>query len=167
MSQIPFHRLFQLHRPELQSYLARLVRCRETAADLLQDTFLRFLEHAPKVEIGNSRAYLYRTAHNLAVDHLRKEDRRCTDATAPEQLWDVPDQQPAPDHRLHAQQELQSLYTTLEELPPLTRRIFELNRMHGLSYQEVADALNISNSSVQKHLARALLHTMQWRKLIP
>ena len=167
MTPTSFQRLFQLHRPELQSYLSRLVRCRETAADLLQDTFLRFLEHAPKVEIANSRAYLYRTAHNLAVDHLRKEDRRCTDLTEPEQLWDMPDQQPAPDHRVQAQRELQSLYASLAELPPLTSRIFELNRMHGLSYQEVADALNISNSSVQKHLARALLHTMQWRKLLP
>lgn len=167
MTQISLQRLFQLHRPELQSYLARLVRCRETAADLLQDTFLRFLEHAPKAEIGNSRAYLYRTAHNLAVDHLRKEDRRCTDPTEPEQLWEVPDQQPTPDHRLQAQRELQSLCVALAELPPLTRRIFELNRMQGLSYQEVADALAISNSSVQKHLARALVHTMRWRKLLP
>ena len=68
--------LFLAHRRELQSYLTRKVRDGETAADLAQEAFLRFAEHGPTNGIAHPRSYLFRTAHNLAVDHVRREQRK-------------------------------------------------------------------------------------------
>ncbi len=56
---------------------------------------------------------------------------------------------------------LARLREIVAELPPRTREIFRLNRLEGLTHAEVARRLEISDSSVQKHLARALAHVMQ------
>ncbi|MCO2365481.1 RNA polymerase subunit sigma-70 [Pseudomonas aeruginosa] len=118
--------LFLRHARQLQSYLLRKTRDPHLAADLAQESFLRLTEQRHKEPIEHVDAYLYRTAHNLTIDHYRQERRRI-----------------------------------VAELPPRTREIFRLNRLEGLTHAEVARRLEISDSSVQKHLARALAHVMQ------
>ena len=78
MASREIKRLFLAHRRELQAYLTRLLRSPDRAADLTQETFLRFAEYSganPSAVITHERSYLYRTAHNLAVDHMRRESR--------------------------------------------------------------------------------------------
>ena len=92
--------LFLAHQRELQVYLTRKLGNAEAAADLTQETFLRFAEHRgshPAAVISQERSYLYRTAHNLAVDHLRREIREKTDVVADSELTDVPDDSPSPE----------------------------------------------------------------------
>jgi RNA polymerase sigma-70 factor (ECF subfamily) len=74
---------------------------------------------------------------------------------------DVPDTTPAAEDAIAAQQKLHVLRHALSELSPLCQQIFDLNRLQGLTHAEVAQRLNISESTVQKNLARALLHVMQ------
>ena len=52
----------------------------------------------------------------------------------------------------------------MSELPLRTQQIFRLNRIDGMTYVEVAHRLGISESTVQKHLARAVAHAMAWAK---
>lgn len=59
-----------------------------------------------------------------------------------------------------AQQQRQALKQALAELPVRTQQIFRLNRLEGMTHAEVARQLGISDSSVQKHLAKALAHVM-------
>lgn len=59
-----------------------------------------------------------------------------------------------------ARRRLRQLEGAVAELPERTRRIFVLNRLHGETYQEIADRLGVSVSTVQKHLMRALAHAM-------
>jgi RNA polymerase sigma factor (sigma-70 family) len=156
--------LFLVHRRELEVYLNRQLRCRDTAADLLQETFLRLSEQPADASLRNVRAYLYQTARNLVIDHFRREERRQTQATPAEQLADLPDETVPIDQALAARQKLELLRRAMAELPDRTREIFELSRIEGLTYAEVARRLGISESSVQKHLAKALLHAMQCLK---
>lgn len=153
--------LFVAYRRELEVYLARQVRCPDTAADLLQETFARVAQHGAGTGLTNVRAYLYRTARNLVIDHFRREERRQTYSLPPDRLAHLPDPAVRVDLALEARQKLAALQAAMEELPPRTREIFQLNRIEGLTYGEVAGRLGISESSVQKHLARALLHAMQ------
>lgn len=60
-----------------------------------------------------------------------------------------------------AQQQRQALKQALAELPERTQQIFRLNRVEGMTHAQVARHLEISDSSVQKHLAKALAHVMQ------
>ncbi len=150
--------LFLAHRGELQAYLIKQLRNAEAAADLTQETFLRYAERGPvaAASVNNERSYLYRTAHNLAVDYLRQQSRRRTDLTSGEAFADIPDDRPSLEDEAAARQRLAQLSAIVAELPDLTRTIFTLNRVEGLTYAQVADRLAISDSSVQKHLAKAL-----------
>lgn len=155
--------LFLAHRRELQAYLSERLRDREIAADLTQETFLRFAEQGEGAAavIGHSRAYLYRTARNLAIDHLRRVERQATDIAASEDFAHVPEIRPSPEEIAAGRQRLAELAAAVRELPERTRHVFVLHRLHGLTYGEVAARLGISESSVQKHLARALYHVMR------
>jgi RNA polymerase sigma factor (sigma-70 family) len=153
--------VFLAYRRELQAYLALRLGDREMAADLTQETFLRFAEQAGGAPVRHERSYLYRTAQNLAIDHLRRIERQRTDAVEPETVAHIPEDRPNPEEAVEARERALALRAALAELPERTRRIFTLNRLEGLTYGEVAARLGISESSVQKHLAKALQHVMR------
>ena len=164
MASQDIKRLFLAHRRELQAYLTRLLRSPDRAADLTQETFLRFAEYSganPSAVITHERSYLYRTAHNLAVDHIRRESRERTDAVPDDELVEVVDETPSPERAVGGRSDLELVRSAVQELPERTRRIFVLARIEGLTYHDVAERLRISESSVQKHLAKATKHVMQ------
>jgi RNA polymerase sigma-70 factor (ECF subfamily) len=151
--------LFLAYRREIQAYLTSKLRDSETAADLTQETFLRYAEQSG-TSVNNDRSYLYRTARNLAIDHIRERQRRQTDPTPAEEMAEIVEERPAPDQQAADRERLERLRQAMLELPERTRQVFVLNRIDGLTYAEVADRLDISDSSVQKHLSRALHHAI-------
>lgn len=160
--------LFLAHERELQVYLTRKLRDADTAADLTQETFLRFAEQSRcnsiagiTAGITHERSYLYRTAHNLAVDYIRREKSRKTDRMGESDLIDLADDCPSPERTVAGHDELAFIRQALSELPERTQQVFKLARIDGLTYPEVAKQLRISDSSVQKHLAKATKHVMQ------
>lgn len=164
MASKDIRRLFLAHRRELQAYLTRIVRDAETAADLTQETFLSFAERDrgnPAAVIVHERSYLYRTAHNLAIDHVRRRGYERTEAADADALAGFQDDRPPADRVIGGRDELDRVRDALLELPERSRQVFALARIEGLTYREVAVRLAISDSSVQKHLAKAIKHVMQ------
>lgn len=161
LSDVDLKGLFLKHAAALRGYLARKVRDPQLAADLVQESFLRLAEHRRGERIDNSQGYLYRTANNLLIDHVRQEARRKTQTVPHEVLADIEDESAGLEAQAMAQQQRKALKQAITELPPRTQEIFRLNRIEGLTHAEVARHLNISDSSVQKHLARALAYVMQ------
>lgn len=153
--------VFLAHEPELRAYLTRRLRCPHMAADFTQEIFLRLAELPAANVVDNVRSYLYRIAHNLVIDHFRKEERQQTFPTDHEALLAIPKDATAIDDALAAQQELMRLQAAVQRLPSRTQLIFKLNRIEGLTYAEVARRLRISESSVQKHLTKALVHVIK------
>ncbi|MDR6433656.1 RNA polymerase sigma factor [Brucella pseudogrignonensis] len=155
--------LFLAHQRELKAYLTQKLKDSDTAADLTQEAFLRYAEQnsVDGTKVVHARSYLYRTAHNLAVDHVRQKARRKTDTSTHDEMAEIADDRPTQEEAIDARQKLDRLQTAVAELPGRTRQIFVLSRIEGLSYAETADRLGISESSVQKHLAKALLHVTQ------
>lgn len=155
--------LFLAHHHELHTYLVRKLRDTEVALDLTQETFLRFAEHMKKnadSNIENERSYLYRTAHNLAVDHIRTRHKTPTATSANVDMNEMAHDHPSPEQTVQAQGELEHVRKIMDALPPRTRNVFILTRLEGLTYSETAQRLGISDSSVQKHLASAIRHVM-------
>ena len=155
------HFVFVSHRRELLAWLTHRVRDAHAAQDLVQELFVRFLESAALHPVHDARAYLFQMARNLLADQARQSDTRKTTAVDPGDLVEVQDGAPGPDQALAGRQRLTLLTQALEELPELTRRIFVMVRVEELSYQQAADRLQMSTSSIQKHLARALAHVMR------
>lgn len=155
--------LFLAHRRELQAYLTNKLRDGETAADLTQEAFLRFAAQGRDgaAAISQPRSYLYRTAHNLAVDHVRRQRRERTEPAPVDDMVRIADDRPTPERVADGQSNVAAVRDALLELPERTRQIFVLIRIERLTYAEAAARLNISDSSVQKHLAKAIAHVMQ------
>ncbi len=148
-----FLRVFLSERSRMEALVSRRVGCRATAADLVQDLFLRFWRR-PQVQVEELSTYLLRSARNMAIDHLRSETSRTRSETGllAEQLTEPS----APEIALDASYDLRQVDLALRALPERTRHIFLLNRVHGRTYGEIANAMQLSQSAVEKHMMRAL-----------
>jgi RNA polymerase sigma-70 factor (ECF subfamily) len=149
-----FMRTFLARREQMEAVLRRRVGCRATAADLVQELFLRFWRR-PSAPLEDLGSYLIRSAHNLAIDHLRSEGARTRNEAGllPEQRGDS---SVSLDAALEAGSDLRRVEAALRGLPERTRHIFLLNRIHGQTYGQIARSMALSQSSVEKHMMRAL-----------
>ena len=149
-----FLRVFLAQRAQMEALVSRRVGCRATAADLVQDLFVRFWRR-PLVQVEELSTYLLRCAGNIAIDHLRSEGARVRSSEG----W-LPEQQShaasEPQAALEAGNDLRSIEAALRGLPERTRQIFLLNRIHGRTYAEIARAMGLTQSAVEKHMMRAL-----------
>lgn len=158
-----FTNLYQRHFGELRAFILRRVGCRELAAELTNETFIRILDYRSSDPIENQRAFLYRIAGNLAIDHHRAhpEHAECFDDLNESEhpstdLYD-------PARVVCARQTLERLRLAVEALPPQCRRAFVLFKFEGRSHAEIAAEFNVTKNAVEKLLIRALV---QLRKLM-
>jgi len=89
---------------------------------------------------------------------IRQEARRKIDSVPHEALAEIEEDVARLEAQAMAQQQRQALKQALAER---TRQIFRLNRIEGMTHAQVARHLDISDSSVQKHLAKALVYVIQ------
>lgn len=151
-----FVQIFLARRQQLEAIVRRKVGCTATAADLVQDLFLRFWKKRP-TSVESLDQYLLRSAHNLAIDHLRTENSRQRVFSSQEYSQSTPAEAgPNLEDLLQATDALQLVEQALAALPERTRHIFLLNRVHGCTYADIAKSMDLSQSSVEKHMMRAL-----------
>jgi RNA polymerase sigma factor (sigma-70 family) len=146
------------HQSELQFHLTRIVDCPEIAADLAQESFIIFFREAKKQTIDHPRGFLFRIAKNLAYDHIKHrkvtENYQQSKEQSPPSVSDFP----SAEKLVSIDERLTAIKRILDELPLRTQEIFILNRVYGMTYDETAKELGISDSAVEKHMAKALLH---------
>ncbi|MCF5667804.1 RNA polymerase sigma factor [Pseudomonas marginalis] len=155
MSQSRFNHVFITQRVILLRTLQRMVNNHSTAEDLLQETYLRVTRALSERPIDHLEPFVYQTARNLALDHLRA--RRIQARTLQEDvpldvLQSVAAPISPPEDATQAEQMLEALSVSLGQLSARQQQIFILSRLHGCSYQEIADQLEVSLSTVQKEL---------------
>jgi RNA polymerase sigma-70 factor, ECF subfamily len=137
---------------------------REDAEDVMQEAFLKAYEHLDEFQ-GNSRFYtwLVRIAVNQALMKLRKrrpnqvsldEDVDTGEETIPRE---VEDWGPSPEDRYEQTELSKILQTTIGELDPSFRIVFQLRDIEELSTEETAEALGLSVPAVKSRLLRARL----------
>lgn len=158
-----FETLFSAYRPALIGRLARLVSCRDTAEDLAHEAYMRVAAALDRQPVDHVPTFLFQTAHNLAIDHLRRETRhnRLFDRGDPDVAAEtVPSREASPETTAADRQALERLVTALDGLPERTRQVLVLSRLEGLSYPAIARRLGISQSTVYKDIQTALAHCL-------
>jgi RNA polymerase sigma factor (sigma-70 family) len=151
--------LERYHR-ELLNFLSRQVRDRDTAADLVQESFLRVLSAQSSGQaVLDMRALLYRVARNLVVDqHRRSEVRRHDDLDAlPESQHPPASQHLQPEEFMASKQVIHAYVATIEALPERCREAFVLHVFDECSHAQIAQHMGISISMVEKHIVRAMV----------
>ena len=155
MSQSHFNNVFLARRTILLRTLQRMVRNPSTAEDLLQETYLRVTRALSERAIAHLEPFVFQTARNLALDHLRAHrihSRTIVDDAPLADLHNVVAPDAALEDAAHANRLLESLSASLEKLTPRQQKIFTLSRLQGASYLEIAEQLGVSASTVQKEL---------------
>ena len=158
-------RLIERYSPRLHRYLARLTGEPALAEDVLQDTWLRVMDRLDHYDSARPFAvWLFRVAHNCAIDALRKQGREDMALSAledaegePRELLElVPDGGPSALERL-AQQELHDrVATVFAALPAHYREVLTLRFHEELSLEEIAQVLGAPLSTVKTRVVRAL-----------
>ncbi len=150
-----FEALFNRFYPGLCAYANSLVGMKEVAEEVVQDVFFNIWKNRESIRIRYSvQSYLYRSAYNHSMMHLRKMRREhfMEDVSKLEPEVDAPD----PSQLIQLDEVSELIATTLENLPERTREIFRMNRQEGLKYREIAEKLSISEKTVEANMGRAL-----------
>ena len=152
-------KLFAEHGGALRAFLLRRVRRQQEAADLAQEVYLRLLRVPDVDSIRDPQAYLFTVASNLAKEHAMRERHLngALDIEEPavqEQLANLP----GFGALLDTEARVKRLRQVLKELPTKCQAAVALQYWQGLSYEEIAQQLEISPHMVKKYLSRALAH---------
>jgi RNA polymerase sigma-70 factor (ECF subfamily) len=154
--------LYVDYQGELEAVLFSRVRCKETAADICQEAFSRLCRLEDISHIQNLKAFLYRTALNLLLDHHRLQNsHKISDQEDSYEFECEHEDMRCAERSALARQQLDQLLAALSELPPLCQRIFYLNRFEGMKQRDIANQLDVSLRCVEDNIKRALLHCLK------
>ena len=161
----------ELHLDALTRYgkvlarkIARLVKPYDVE-DVVQETYLRLFQAAKRQPIRSPRAFMLKTVHNLALNKLRWADalnhmveieKKQADGESRQEhgLEEAVDDR-TPEVAVASEQEFSVFCQAIRTLPRQCRRVMLLRRVYGLSQQEVAARLGISERTVENHIAKA------------
>jgi RNA polymerase sigma-70 factor (ECF subfamily) len=150
--------LFDLLQAPLCGYLTKLLGSLAEAEDVAQEAFLRLHARLQSGEsVPNARAWLFRVAHNLAIDRQRREQRV---EPLTEEGWrqlgeQLADPAPQPEQAAMDHEKTARMQAALARLSPQERHCLYL-RMEGLRYREIADVLGIGPPTVVTFLSRGI-----------
>jgi RNA polymerase sigma-70 factor, ECF subfamily len=160
-----FSELVRIHAPGVLNIIYRMCGDAQIAEDAAQDTFIQAWLHLssyrPQISLRN---WLYRIAVNAATDILRKQKRILPNALEDLQLKDP---QLGPEALFSQRERTALVQKAVLSLPDASRAVLVLREYEGLSYHEIADALDIPVGTVMSRLnyARKLLRDKLEQKL--
>jgi RNA polymerase sigma factor (sigma-70 family) len=126
------------------------------AEDLVQETFVKLISYPGWREVYDPSGLSFRTLRNIAIDALRRRKIVRIDALTEINILSMRDYRPSPEDEIVDRDEFKALWQCVADLPPQCRRVFTLRKVYALKPQEIAVRLNLSVSTVEKHLAKGL-----------
>jgi RNA polymerase sigma factor (sigma-70 family) len=136
-----------------------LTRGRSDPEELLQAAYIKLERYRANHVVENVGAFLVRTAVHIGVDNYRHD--RVIANIAVDDVCGC-ENSPLQDEVLAARERLSRVREGLSRLTPRTREIFLMHRLDNLKYREIANRLGISQSAVEKHVAKAALFLTEW-----
>lgn len=148
-----FRLLFTQWSSKLYHFIYQLSGSKETAEDILQDSFLKIWLRRDRLDsIDNFSAYLFRMAKNAVADSVR---RRALEAALPKRILSDGYASDDPDAGLHIKLVKNVLEQAVRNLPEQQQKVWRLRREYGKRIREISDELGISENTVKRHLGLA------------
>ncbi len=152
-------RLFAEHNRSLIRFLRTRLRSEQEARDVAQEAYVRLLQIDQPGTISFLRAYLFRTALNIATDRMRADGIRQIAHQDP--VFDDVPTEPDPERAALAREQLRIVTESLRELPPKPRLAFVWHRISDMSIPDVAERLEVSERMVRNYIVQALVHVRE------
>lgn len=148
---------------QLKRFVSRIVQP-DDVEDIVQETFIKSYEADLKQDIQFTRSYMLKTAKHLALNHIAKWDNKFSESL--EHDSELPS--------LLKSMQLEDEYTSkerfllfckaTEQLSSSIRKCFILKKVYGMSQKEIAEQMQLSQSTVEKHIAKGLLQTILYMR---
>src|SRR5690606_1840812 len=174
--QRAFSLLIERHQERVFGFLFGMVRDRDVANDLFQETFLRVIramrdERGSYSHQGRWLAWVMRIARNAALDYLRKQKKWRDVDDEENSFWDrLPDGNQPADDRLDLSDRMRLLESCLQELPEEQREVLLLRHDAELTFREIAELTGVSINTALGRMRYALLNLrklMEARMVVP
>ena len=152
--ELAFREAYDLYRGKVYGYFLKKTRSPEDACDLLQSSFLKLWKYRKSLSPDYLfEQQLFHICRTVFIDHLRKQVR--ASKVFDSNVFPLPDSSQYTyvpiDFDLRSR-----LGAALSEMPELRKKVFEMNRLQGYSYHEIAEQLSISVKAVDNNLSKAI-----------
>ena len=150
-----WHPIFMAAKDSMARMVSRIVPPKEIE-DIVQETYVRICQMDKREPVEQHKSFLMKTARNLAYDHLKKAETRLADGVETECDFDVESLANAHDEvfeSVASKEEFANFCEAVRQLPVQCRRVFVLKKVYGYSQKEIAKEMNLSESTVEKHIA--------------
>jgi RNA polymerase sigma factor (sigma-70 family) len=155
--------IMQRYRPQIFNLIIRMVRTREEAEDITQETFIKAFHSLPSfnAEFAFS-TWLYKIAVNNCIDFFRKKRLKTTSIDTPIATRDgdlqreFPDEQTkGPDSGLIEEEHKNYIQSAIDSLPVKYREAIVLRHVHDRSYEDISNELHVPIGTVKVRIFRA------------
>lgn len=153
-----FHRVYLSSRKSLSRLVARIVPPHEIE-DIVQETYVRICQIENTDNISSPKSFMFKTARNLALDFQKQADNRLVDGVDNCEAFDQIKGELYKDEmyeNAHTSIEFNYFCEAVRQLPVQCRKVFVLKKVYGYSQKEIAKELNLSQSTVEKHISTGM-----------
>ena len=161
-----FETVFKEYFNPLVNFVNKYLNNFENSREVVQMTFVKLWSNRTNLEVRFSvKSYLYQTTKNTMIDFIRKNKNILNAAELENSIvTELIDEQ---NENLDPYILRQAIDKCLRNLKPKAKEIFELHKYEGLTYEEIADFLNISKRSVEDNISKILKYLKEELKNHP
>ncbi len=150
-----FETIFYYYKKRVFGVAFKMLKCETEAEEIVQDVFLSiWLAKSRLSLIKDPDAYLFTITYNTVYSHLKKASRNKVQLTAI--VHRISQIQNTTDETIAANETGKLINAAVQQLPPQQRVVYDLSKLEGLSYDEIAGHLQLSRNTVRNHLAEAM-----------
>ncbi|KPH64220.1 RNA polymerase subunit sigma-70 [Pseudoalteromonas porphyrae] len=146
---------------QLRRFVSRIV-LPDDVEDIVQETFVKSYEADLKQDIKYTHSYMLKTAKNLALNHIAKWDNQYNDSLDSSDDYQQNLSSMQLEDEVTSKERFLLFCRATEQLSQPVRKCFILKKVYGMSQKEIAAQMNLSESTVEKHIAKGLLKAMQY-----
>lgn len=147
---------FEQNEGFLKKFVSRFLSRPEDIDDIVQETFLKAYDYERSGKIASPKAFLFKIAKNAALRELTRKSTQITDYIEEIEIPADTENPQSIEERVESQKKFNLFLQAAAYLPDKCRRVFLMRKVFGYSHSEIAAQLNISHSTVEKHLSKGL-----------
>jgi RNA polymerase sigma factor (sigma-70 family) len=154
MTVAEYNSCADLYSDGVYRFILKNIKDRDTAQDIVQESYVRMWERVKEIAYEKSRAYLFTTAYHTMIDHIRKNQRL---DSIDDSYTEMHDETPGTYNDLK-----EVINEAVAKLPEIQRSVIMLRDYEGYSYDEIGEILQISESQVKVYIFRARTFLKQY-----